>query len=492
MDRQATREQVERLLSSDELAGKDQLKKLLAFLFERMDSQGSLQPTRVIEELWPGQAGVKRASALATEMNRLRRALDSYYSGPGQADAVVIRLPSRSTPAMNGNRARQWITFEDCVAVEEEAPGVTEAAPISVPAASERKARRRQVWVIAAMAALATLVYGAVRLIAPPPVPIAGRIDGTVLTIMDAKGKELWRKGFLEGLWKDYYEPGLATRMWFGDLDGDGHTEVLFLYHPSISPTSHSTTLICYSDRGEERWRWTPGRSLPEISGSPSVFQTSTFGITKPGQDRRRRIVLTSFHFPYYPDQIAVVGSDGKLQSEYWHSGHLYFMTLADLDGDGREEIIATGTSNGYREATLIALDLDRVSGASTEAARPEVQIHGMGVAKERARLLFPRSDLNREENTYNTAMGITNGQNGIQLPVDECALPRDCDIYYQFDKRFNLLSVSASDAFRNAHAEFYLKARNGHIFDAKEDEEFRKIRCLAGCDFDHSQVRGQ
>jgi hypothetical protein len=36
-------------------------------------------------------------------------------------------------------------------------------------------------------------------------------------------------------------------------------------------------------------------------------------------------------------------------------------MTLADLDGDGKEEIIATGVSNGYdHQATLVVLEPDR------------------------------------------------------------------------------------------------------------------------------------
>ena len=47
------------------------------------------------------------------------------------------------------------------------------------------------------------------------------------------------------------------------------------------------------------------------------------------------RIVVSSFHDPLYPDQIAIVGPNGKTISEYWHSGHLEHLALADLDGDG-------------------------------------------------------------------------------------------------------------------------------------------------------------
>ena len=118
------------------------------------------------------------------------------------------------------------------------------------------------------------------------------------------------------------------------------------------------------------------------------------FGVLPATNDQHRRIVVMSRHEYYYPTQIAVVDANGKTLSEYWHSGHLFHFKLASLEG--REEIIASGISNGYHQATLLVLDPDHVSGASTETARPEVQIHGMGAPNERIRLLFPRSDLNR------------------------------------------------------------------------------------------------
>jgi len=177
-----------------------------------------------------------------------------------------------------------------------------------------------------------------------------------------------------------------------------------------------------------------------------------------------------------------VLSSDGMTLSEYWHSGHLDYMTLADLDGDGREEIIATGISNGYHQATMVVLDPDRVFGASVEAVRPEIELHGLGAAKEQLRILLPRSDLNRATVVYNRALEASVDRDRIQLPVRECDLVPDCDVYYEFDKNFNLLSVKASDAFRSAHTEFYLKAKDGHAFDQNEENGFRKIRCLAGC----------
>jgi hypothetical protein len=492
MESSAVKSQIERLLRSHELAGKDQLRKLLEFLFEKMDSQASLKPIRVIEELWPDQVATKDSADLATEMSRLRRALEIYYSGTGKTDRVFISLPNRSAAASNGSRGTRWISAEFRPVEEASIPtavaAVSPAASIPPVESSVVSLDNRRRWarlglgIMGLVAVLALLAYIGFRTLGTDRAPQSARVDGLTLIVMNARGQELWRKSFPQGFWSDYYTDNLAARIWFGDLDGDGHTKVLFLYHPSVSPVSHSTTLICYSDRGEEKWHWTPGKSLPEIAASPVVFETLAFAVTKPRIGTPPRIVLSSYHRPYYPNQIAVLDAHGTLLGDYWHSGHLDYMILADIDGDGREEIVASGISNGYRQATLIVLDLDRVFGASTETARPEVQLHGMIPAKERLRLLFPRSDLNRALFVYNRALEASVKQGRIQIQIRECQHQPDCDIFYEFDRGFNLLSVKASDSFLSAHAEFYAKAKVEHSFTKMEEDEFRRVNCLAGC----------
>jgi hypothetical protein len=157
-------------------------------------------------------------------------------------------------------------------------------------------------------------------------------------------------------------------------------------------------------------------------------------------------------------------------------------MVLADLDGDGREEIVTTGINNGYLQATLVVLDPDRVFGASAEV-RPAFQIHGMGVAQERLRLLFPRSDLNKVLFTFNGAMNPTVDHGSIRLTVEECLVPRGCAVWYEFDKNLHLISAYAGDDFRSAHARFYQNGKDAHSFSAEEQAAaFHKVRCLVGC----------
>lgn len=498
-------DQIDRILRSESLADKKQLRTLLEFLSKNIDSQATLKPSQVIRELWADGGSTKGSADIATEMNRLRKAVETYYRVEGQSDPILIRFPSRAVSGSEGLKGRRWICAEGrSVAAESPVsptahlvltPPNTQSRPdLSVRRQRQafREKYRRTLFVLTTLVLLGVAAYFTARHFTPDSRPRMGHIDHSELVIMDADGKELWRKAFPGGFWSEYYtdgvamhlysQDGLESHLWFGDLDGDGHTEVLFLYHPATDPKSHSTTLICYSDQGKEKWRWTPGRALPEVESVPSVYITMGFGVLSAAKNQHRRIVVMSRHEYYYPTQIAVVDSTGKTLSEYWHSGHLFHFKLAKLAG--RDEIVASGISNGYLQATLLVLDPDHVSGASAETARPEVQIHGMGAPSERLRLLFPRSDLNRDLYRYNQALGAVISPSRLQIDVKECWLTvaNGCTIIYGFDEQFNLLSAGAEDTFLNAHKEFYSKSKDDHPFSSNEEAQFRKVRCLVGC----------
>ncbi len=483
MDPASINGQIDRILHSQSFASKGQLRKLLEILHKNMDSQATLKPEGVIRELWPNETRTKSSADVATEINRLRRALEAYYRSEGETDPIVITLPNRAAAGTEGAHEKRWISATERGAEQPNGSSAIE------------KSRRLPSLITAAagVAALAVLAFASSRLLAGDNQPHAGRLEGSTLAIVNAEGKPLWSKSFSEGFdYATYYAQGLGPRIWFGDLEGEGHTSVLFLYFPNVKPEMHSSTLICYSDSGKEKWRWTPGRVLPELEGSPATFRTQAMAVLKATATRPQRIVVSSTHVPWYPDQIAILDAHGKTLSEYWHSGHLNTLVLADLDGNGKEEIVASGISNGYRQATLVVLDPEHVSGASAEPERPELQIHGMGEPQEMLRLLFPRSDMNQAASVYNIGQEVSIDHGRIRMAVRECQQLGGCLIWYEFDSHFHLLSAVAADQFREAHAAFYRSGKDAHAFSAAEEAEFQKVRCVVGCktEFVASQIR--
>jgi len=468
--------QIARILHSQTFVNKRQLRKLLEVLVANIDSQETLTAELIISGLWPDEIRTKRSADVATEMNRLRRALKTYYESEGDGDPVDIHLPNRAVTAGNGAQQRPWIVARSHLDLEDDS------------AASRRlnlRAWPQLVLVSAIGAAFAITSLFIIRMLMPTPQPRSGRLDGTVLRIMDQDGKELWSENFPQGFGPElYYKKNNGTRIWFADLEGRGHTSVLFSYLPIPDNLPHSSTLICYSDRGKEKWRWSPGRKLPEVGG-PATYRTFSIGVLKAKEKRSSRIVVLSDLDPWWagPSQIAILDSNGKTLSEYWHAGGLRDMVVADLEGAGRDEIIATGTAHGFdAQATLVVLDPERVSGASKEV-RPDSQIHGVGTAQERLRLLFPRSDLNRASFRFNMATEPTVEHGNLRLTVLECLAPVGCPIRYEFDKDFHLIAANpASDEFITAHDRFYQNGKGAHSLSAAERAAFLRVRCLVGC----------
>src|SRR5260370_31487200 len=145
--------------------------------------------------------------------------------------------------------------------------------------------------------------------------------------------------------------------------------------------------------------------------------------------------------------------------------------------------MIATGGANGCdHQATLVVLDPDRVFGASTEV-RPGFQIHGVGVARERLRMVFPRSGLNRTLFQFNMGTHPTVEHGIVRLTVMECISPPGCRIWYEFDKNFRFIAAYAgSDEFPSAHARFYQTGKQAHPLTEQEHPAFPKVRSLLGC----------
>lgn len=109
MDRAAINSQIDRILRSRSFANKGQLRKLLEVLWQNFDSQTTLKPDRVIRELWPQETRTKGSADVATEMNRLRHALEAYYNGEGSDDPITVILPNRSVAAADGSQEKRWI-----------------------------------------------------------------------------------------------------------------------------------------------------------------------------------------------------------------------------------------------------------------------------------------------------------------------------------------------------------------------------------------------
>ncbi len=135
----AVEDQLSRLLSSEALAGSEQLKRLLRYTTERaLAGDGNVKEYLLgVEVFGRSDSYDPRIDPIVrVQARRLRAKLDDYYRAEGSADPIRFQLP----------KGGYVPTFEPAA-----------LAPPAVPAASPRT--RRWVWAAAAAAAVAIAVW---------------------------------------------------------------------------------------------------------------------------------------------------------------------------------------------------------------------------------------------------------------------------------------------------------------------------------------------
>ncbi len=317
-----------------------------------------------------------------------------------------------------------------------------------------------------------------------PEQPALWRVQLNTLIVMDAKGRELWRKTFTEETQQAFYDESNKFRqnmVLFRDLDGDGETETLFNLNFSRGG-GELGELVCLSKKGLEKWRFVPGRPVSTHRGSfPNAFAILNFTVANLGGEYPRSVIVAARHNPHYPCQVALLSPRGELYREYWHSGHIGLpmcMQVADLNKDGHFEIYLGGVNNGYGQATLIALDPRTMGGASVEENR-DFQLTGFEPGRELARILLPRSCMSEQASVYNFVHQVSVGPSSLTLHVSEAMQSPHPVVYYDLDARFRLLSFRVSDLFRSVHRQMFQTGQLDHGWSATEEAAMHNIRVL-------------
>ncbi len=319
---------------------------------------------------------------------------------------------------------------------------------------------------------IATILVLFIRL-NPSSLPSTYKIENDMLVVLDSRGRELWRKVFEAGLdAHSYTATGMSeeNKVWIGDVDVDGRLEVILLYRPRDYSASRDM-LICYSDRGMEKWRFIPGREVETSNEQFSNnFTLKQFGVFRRAEERGMGIVVCSVVVGLFPTQVALLSPAGELLREYWHSGLLDQIAFLDMEGDGRSEIYLGGINNARKQATLVVLDPESMEGASTEE-NPAHQLKGFPAGNERARVFFPRTCINRKFHPYNMVRGLTVFSDSLQVSVVE-RLHVPMNVFYVLDSNLEVRIFDYGDGLRAYHKELASSGQLDHELTPEEEED--------------------
>ncbi len=289
-----------------------------------------------------------------------------------------------------------------------------------------------------------------------PGIPSSLQLSGSDLMVSDRKGGELWRRTLSE---RPDPEADRAhqqrSRVWFGRFGREREVSTLFALIP-IPPGNKGHALYCFSQKGDQRWEFKPGRRVAEGSREfPSLYQIRDFRtFPSPARDGKTWIAVASVHAWQHPSQVAFLDHQGRLLHEYWHSGHLDTLEIEDLDRDGYPEILLAGVAHPRRQATLVVLSTRRMA-ESPPSQQPEpVHLEGIRPRFEQTAALFPRTTLNEKFEQHNAAYSVDFVDNSIIVLVKEEMRDPNPYLLYRLTRDPRVLDVQPSPAIQSRYRE--------------------------------------
>jgi hypothetical protein len=161
---------------------------------------------------------------------------------------------------------------------------------------------------------------------------------------------------------------------------------------------------------------------------------------------------------------------------EYWHSGGLNRPVVPDAAADGVSRIMLGGVHNASKNAVVVVLDPDTMAGASIEE-NPAYQLLGFPAGVEVARLLFPRSCMNKLLEPFAVVPMLWRESGFVNVEVRQRLSPNiGASVYYQLDRDLRLKSMTVGSSFEGVHKELFATGVLDHAFSSAEEAELRKI----------------
>ncbi len=309
------------------------------------------------------------------------------------------------------------------------------------------------------------------------PKPADFKIVNSSLIILNEKGKELWRYDTgIEYLCEEkhykkqfqfkrkaddeiYSKPPLLI---IKDINDDGHAEVLF--GTQTKDGFGGGDLLCFNYKGILLWKFQIGREMkfgPKLYSPDYSFQG--FDVCDLDGDAKLETIVISNNTYFFPTQLVLLNSEGKILGEYWNSGRLTDYAFVDLNEDGKKEIVTVGMNNEYGKGCLVVFNPTEIKGASSQSGYYKCKELEPG--SDKYYILFPRTDVEINKSPVESIMKIDVLKNHRLS-----ALTQLSRIIYEFNYKLELQDVRFSHTFEQMHKEARLEGK----IKSELNEEYR------------------
>ncbi len=219
----------------------------------------------------------------------------------------------------------------------------------------------RQHWMNTLLSVVIALIIAYIFILDFDTNPATIEHAGKLRLIKNKNGKVLWQsKLSFEDNQLNYHFARISEKIF--DVDGNGLNEVLLVNQDEN--LGHIGRLDCFNNDGVLLWKYEFDDSIETIYEKYSnKFTIRIAGIDN--LDGKKVLYLFAQHNIYFP--TAVFRLDAKtgkrLPGTFWHPGGLGAGILADLNGDGLNELYLTSINNEWESAVFFGLEKDSLYG---------------------------------------------------------------------------------------------------------------------------------
>ncbi len=307
--------------------------------------------------------------------------------------------------------------------------------------------------------------------------PAYVRAKDEFIIALNNNGEELWRRYVVPG-----FESG--TRQILGmptvvDLDGDGKREIIVVSLPG--PSLLHGRIGCFNADGAERWRFEfhPKKDFDKEAFSGDYDLEPTLALRDFERNGKYEMAFAAHNSAWWPSVVGLLDAkDGKALGEYWHPGWLR-IAAKDVDEDGIEEVLAVGYNNAFKKNVLAVLDPRNIDGYAP--ATTEFTPQGVSRAAEKFYILLPDPDLFQLPNRLPVSRGSDFLESGSlafktvrYVSVGKLG-SRAAEVFFDFDKHLNCVSVRVADEFADLHHIFEKEGKIKKKLDAQYFEDLRR-----------------
>jgi hypothetical protein len=315
--------------------------------------------------------------------------------------------------------------------------------------------------------------------------PAAWRLANESLLVFDAAGALLFRHRFgypvgtAESADGPPAPPGQPPVL-VADVDGDETAEVLVRGPGTERP---ARSLYCFEADGRLRFVHRPA-SVRRFGSEDYAEPWIAFRIfVTRGPGGAKRLWSVFVHNLLFPAVLRELDpKDGAVRQEYWSNG--YIEIVREVSWNGRPVVLAGGTSNDFRAASLAVFAPDQVKG-SAPAVRPAYACRDCPPGGPEALLVFPSLCLARRLGQAGVHDVWVEKEGRLRVSVaqgDESA--RTVYAFYTLGPDGSLLGAEISREFQASHERLERTGALDHPFGARDVADLFPVRRWNGSRF--------